>query len=158
MDPNQLPLEPLITPNQVSAWPLAPIWWIGAILVLIICIFLIWLFKKIQYNKAKNKVRNLAKNLILNQPMPYQQPAQDWLQQLNRYLKQVALNDYPNRVEASLSGEKWLAFLIETAPKVNQSALKTLIEGQYQPSLYLDDQTINDINQAVLTWIGDHHV
>lgn len=157
MDPNQLPLEPLIMPNEVSIWPLAPIWWIGIILVIIFCFLVIFAIKKIKNYTENNKIRKIAKALVLSQSKPYQQPAQDWLQQLNRYLKQVALRDYPN-LDASLSNDKWLDFLIETAPKSNKQALQTLLDGQYQPSLYLDDQTIDAIHQAVLTWIGDHHV
>lgn len=158
MDPTQLPLEPLIAPNPVSIWPLAPIWWIGAVFLVLLLIFCFWLLKKIKVNHHLHKIRKKAKMLVLAQQKPYQKPTEEWLQLLNRYLKQVALNDYPNRSEVRLNGDKWLDFLVATAPTADRAALQTLIHGQYQSDFYLNDKEIDAIQHSVLTWIGSHHV
>lgn len=156
MDPNNLPLEPLMIPESVSAWPLAPIWWIG-LFFLLLCLFALFiLFKKINARARKMRLRKQIMALIEQQEKPYQSPAQDWLQQLNRDLKRMALHDYPERQQAFESGAQWLDFLVETAPKVDRNALQWLIQGQYQPNLYLENHQIDAIYHSVLIWIKNH--
>lgn len=165
MDPQKLPLEPLIAPSPVSWWPLAPIWWIVLSLLIIVIIgVLIYRFRKILYT-AQPKLpvidfdirRQAALNELSKLPKPYQQTAGLWLQQINDLLKRLCIVRYPTENAKILIGQAWLNFLDNKCSEAQIKQFPMLVEGEYHPNYYMDDKTIDNLYSAVEKWIT-HHV
>jgi uncharacterized protein DUF4381 len=110
-------LEPIIAPDPVSFWPPAPGWYfVAAIMLLLLLYGFYLLFKKYQ----KNQYRRLALQ-ELNALKVYidSEAAVRSIALLNALMKRTALEGYPRKSVAALSGKDWLTFLKETYSKVN---------------------------------------
>lgn len=164
MDPQQLPLEPLIAPPAVSWWPLAPIWWLGlGLLILLIIAVVIYRYTKKLTPKQPSLPtidfdlrRQAALNELSNLTKPYQQKAGVWLQQLNDLLKRIAIIRYPTENPQALIGQAWLTFLNSKCPSAQIKLFPMLVEGEYHPNYYMDNKTIDELYLSVEQWITDH--
>lgn len=165
MEPQQLPLEPLIAPAPISWWPLAPIWWIILALVIIIIIsILAYRFRKaVHRQKSKPPVidfdirRTTALQELKNLTKPYNQAAELWLQQLNSLLKRLCIARYPNENTKTLIGNAWLNFLDSKCPEAQIKLFPMLVMGEYQSNYHLDNKTIDALYSSLENWIT-HHV
>lgn len=117
-------LHDIVAPSPVSLWwPPAPGWWIvlGIILAAVVwLLFRRWSsWRAGAYRRRAIEEMNTMSNIRL----------------LPELLKRTALAAYPRETVASLTGDKWLAFLNESAPEAwfqgdTGETLKTL---QYSP-------------------------
>lgn len=164
MNPEDLPLEPLIAPPPVGWWPLAPIWWILiAITILIFIIVTIYRFRKyLKHKKPAQPIiefdvrRKAALNELAHLTKPYGQDAGEWLQQLNILLKRLCAIRYPNQNTHVLLGQEWLDFLDQHCPDAHIAQFPMLVDGLYRNNYQLDDQTIDALYSSIKYWITYH--
>lgn len=157
-------LQPLIAPEAVGFWPLAPGWWL-LLLLLPVAIWGLWCVRHVLPVKAGvrpmeqplDPVRVAALAELATLPKPYDgAPAGAWLQQINGLLKRLCRNHYPYSQSHTLNGRKWLAFLDNRCPAAGLTRWMVLVEGAYKPECKLDDKAINGLTQSVETWIRKH--
>ena len=153
--PQQDPLSQLRDihlPEAVSDWPPALGWWIVAGIVLfLLCVAIIQLarwWRRNHYRRLAVKQLTLLEARQLN--------PSDYLQELNKLLKQTALSGYNHNVVARLTGSQWLTFLDQTANTnvFTEGHGKILLDGPYCT-------TTTDIDTAKLQliakrWIKKH--
>lgn len=165
MDPQQLPLEPLIAPPDVSWWPLAPIWWmliVSILLIILATLFYVWDKKK---HKAKPRIqkqtitpfRQEALDELKSFKKPYQEPTGPWLQKINILLKRICIRRYPDENIKLLIGKSWLVFLSNKCPESNIQAYNMLVDKEYHSNYFLDNETIDHLYLSVEKWIN-HYV
>ncbi|MGB2078835.1 MAG: DUF4381 domain-containing protein [Vibrio sp.] len=98
-----LDLAPLHLPPEPSAWPLAWGWWLVIVTSLLLCIGLIWLWKKranrLQTQKLALKQIHQAQNA----------------QQLQDVLRRACLTELNREQVARLTGLSWARFLDQKA-------------------------------------------
>ena len=156
--PEQDPLTQLRDihlPEAISAWPPAPGWWLLLILIVaLLATLIIYWRNHIQRNRyRKYALQQLA---TLEQQNPV-----DYLQQLNRLLKQTAIAAIaakPSFDIAGLSGQQWLAFLdtSDNSTDFSQGAAKALLDGPYAPTV--TDLNITELEKVAEQWIKNHDI
>ncbi|AAZ37884.1 hypothetical protein AAY86_14370 [Pseudomonas amygdali pv. tabaci str. ATCC 11528] len=157
-------LEPLIAPEAVGFWPLAPGWWLLLLLIPAagwglwrLRVLLPVKARKVRSEQPLDPVRLAALAELASLPKPYDgAPAGAWLQQINGLLKRLCRNHYPHSQSHTLNGRKWLAFLDNRCPAAGLTRWMILVEGAYKPECKLDDKAITGLTQAVDTWIRKH--
>lgn len=165
MNPEQLPLEPLIAPPPISMWPLAPIWWVLLAFIILVILLIIGSRLKKKYRTTSSKVpqkdfdarRQAALTELAEMVKPYDQAAGTWLQQLNNLLKRVCNVRYPTENSKILMGQAWLNYLDSKYPKAQLKRYNFLIEGEYQDDYFMDKTTIDALYSSLEEWIT-HHV
>lgn len=157
----ELVLEPLILPSDsITSWQPAIGWWIALSIVLIGLLFFIS-----KYSKNTN-ISNISVALtareealqqlkLLNRPY-HEQPAMEWLQQLNQLLKRLCVADYPSTNVQTLTGKDWLVFLDSRCTAAGLSRWMVLVDGIYRPTCTLSNKAIDELNQAISIWIERH--
>ncbi|SDZ58090.1 protein of unknown function [Pseudomonas syringae] len=157
-------LQPLIAPDAVGFWPLAPGWWV-LLLLIPAAGWSLWRLRrllpvkagKVRSEQPLDPVRVAALAELASLPKPYDgAPAGAWLQQINGLLKRLCRNHYPHSQSHTLNGRKWLAFLDNRCPAAGLTRWMILVEGAYKPECKLDDKAITGLTQAVDTWIRKH--
>lgn len=157
-------LAPPILPPAVSWWPPAPGWWLLALL-LVAALLGLWRLRSRLHRPRPQTVapaplepsRQAALDELARLSKPYgQQPANEWLQQLNGLLKRLCRARYPDDHPHTLSGRAWLAFLDSRCPVAGLTRWMVLVEGAYRPQCRLDDKAIDGLEQAVDIWIRKH--
>ncbi len=150
-------IDEIIVADAISWWPATPGW---AVLTTIAGVFL--LAKAIQMAKrwwADRYRRQAIKKLdqLQNKLQPLQV-----VYELPFYLKAVALQAYPRKQVASLSGKNWLAFLDAhyQGPSFQQDPGRQLLSFAYQPSDHrqLDDNQAAGVIDMARLWIATHTV
>ena len=159
-------LQPLIEPAPIGWWPPAPGWWLLAILLPLLG----WAAWRLRHRLPKRKKRAAASTEAPLDPQrqaaldelasyarPYDgAPAAAWLQQLNALLKRLCRAHYPHSNSHVLSGRAWLAFLDSRCPAAGLTRWMVLVEGAYRGNCKLDDKAIDQLQQAIDTWIRKH--
>jgi cbb3-type cytochrome oxidase subunit 3 len=107
MPPNPLPLKDIHLPEAISWWPPAIGWWLVVVLVLLLLAFGYWLYKRLTKKTAIKTASSLLTELKLNTS----QDGLQKLQQLSTLMRRVAISIMPRQDVASLTGQKWMAFL-----------------------------------------------
>lgn len=151
-----LPLEDIIVPDGVSAWPPALGWWLLGILCIIAVATGIFFYRRYQ---KKWGYRKQALVLVDNLFMQWQHKKlndSEICQQLLQTLKRTALSAYPNHSVNSLYGKEWVDRLIKQAPTVDCThRVKTMIcSSQYQRKITLHPEILYQFCQE---WIRQHH-
>lgn len=105
-------LKPLIAPEEISAWPPAPGWYLVILLLILILTFLLIRYIR---KRNRNQYRILAlKHLAEIREEAGHTPQQQDIQALNQLLKLTALSAFPRADVAALSGSEWQDFLAAT--------------------------------------------
>ncbi len=147
-------LRDLQLPDAIGLWPPAPGWWLLALLVLTL---LIWLGIKLYRQRQRNRYRRQALHELarLGQSDLKQQQPQQWLQQLNQLLRRAALAAYPAAQVAPLSGAAWVEFLYSSSrlEGFRQPLGCSLASGPYQPKTAVDAEALQQLAQQ---WIRQH--
>ena len=145
-------LRDIHLPEPISAWPPALGWWLVFIIIITLLAASIYYWRKhIQRNRyRKDALQQLA---ILQRQSPT-----DYLQQLNRLLKQTALAAEPTIDIASLSGQQWLAFLDSSGntSDFSQGIAKVLLDGPYVPDIA--DFNLLELDKVAERWIKQHDI
>jgi hypothetical protein len=128
----QLPLKDIHFPQAVGVWPLAPGWYILAILILLCGFGVVYLYKRL---KTKTVLKAATKMLLTIKTEENLDKLQTLIA-LSAWLRRVAISSAPRTDVASLSGAAWLAYLdtyLHDAP-FSQGIGRCLAESQYQRS------------------------
>lgn len=159
-------LKPLIEPAPIAWWPPAPGWWLLAILLPLLGWGLWRLRHRLPQRKARvaqspqtvlDPQRQAALEELAGFAKPYGgAPAAAWLQQLNGLLKRLCRAHYPQSNSHVLSGRAWLAFLDSRCPAAGLTRWMVLVEGAYRGNCKLDDKAIDELQQAIDTWVRKH--
>lgn len=166
MTPSLAQLAAPIAPPPPGFWPPAPGWWLLAAL-LGAALLLVWRRKTLRgwwqrrhpapVVDSLDPQRQAALDELQRLPQPYDgTPAGPWLQALNALLKRLCRAHYPDSHSHTLSGRAWLAFLDSRCPAAGLTRWMILVEGAYRADCRLDDRAIDDLQQAVATWIRKH--
>lgn len=151
-----LPLQDIITPEQISAWPPAPGWYLLATFFILFIGFSIFYFrryrKKWLYRHEAMRQVNAAMDALDNGSLTKSQTIQVLLQTL----KQTAMSAYPNQVIDGIYGEEWISLLEKQAPEITiEKDLKDLIcQQQYQNKMIGEPEVLATF---CLRWIRKHH-
>lgn len=156
-------LQPLIEPAAISWWPPAPGWYLLA-LSIPLALFYLWRAAKRWTPKRKaamqptlSPLRQAALTELYALTKPYDnEPAGPWLQQLNGLLKRLCRETYPHLNSHTLSGRAWLAFLDTRCTAAGLTRWMVLVEGAYKGECRLPDKSIDELQQAIETWIRKH--
>jgi hypothetical protein len=137
----------------VPWWPPAPVWWILALLLLVL---LIWLGRRLL---ARIRVHQRRKQMLgwvdhLNANIDPQRDPQAYLSTLNRIFKLVALRAFPGQHCAALAGQDWANFLAANMKNSNSAeSLNVLASGPYDPAPQFDPDTMSELTRF---WIKQH--
>ncbi len=144
-------LRPLREPELVGWWPPAPGWWILAALVLLALGGLLWWWLQ---RRRREAYRQRAVVALLRIREDYERSGDGLacLAGTNALLKSVALQAFPRRDVAAMSGECWRAFLNEScAAELFDQAL---LEAQYRPQP--PGAEVNRQLSAAQQWLLQH--
>jgi hypothetical protein len=142
-------LRDIHLPSPIGWWPLAPGWYVLALLVLIT-------LATTAYFLTRHYIKNRAKRQALKLLDTYREQYQQERHQLSaarvsELLKRVALVYFPRSNVASLQGEAWITFLTDSSKGLDFEKVRAeLLEGPYQSNLSHD---LNLLFQMAHTWI-----
>ncbi|MCP3674309.1 MAG: DUF4381 domain-containing protein [Gammaproteobacteria bacterium] len=146
-------LRDIHLPEPVSAWPPAPGWWILAILVLVL---IVWIVLKIRenYNQKQLLRVSLSSAIQLEQDYQNHKDPQLLVREYSSLLRRIALARFPRHEVASLTGSNWLTFLDDSAKEnlFDCEAGKLLLFSPYQKPVETIEQ-LHQLTVAVHSWI-----
>lgn len=154
--PELAQLRDLHLPNTISWWP--PAWGWYALFLLVSALLLglfLWLRKKWLYNQPKREaLKNLAQ---YKRVYDEKKDTQIACMQISELLKRVALVYFSRTEVASLQADAWIAFLNNTAKKVDFQLVKQeLIEMPYHQ--HAMSSQIELLFKLAETWIKNRKV
>lgn len=101
-------LRDIQLPTPVSMFPLAPVWYVLMVIILIgLIIFTIWQVRLYYKRKKRETVHNILTDIMLNVDS-------EALNKINILLKRVAIEKFPAHQCHILYGEEWVKFLDKT--------------------------------------------
>ena len=136
-------LSDIHLPNNVHNYPIAPGWWLIAVIVLA---FMIYGVIKIRQYYSKRKVQKLALKQLA---------ATTEISTMVTILKWAALQYFPREQVAHLTGEAFKVFLKNTLPVKQQSNFFEL-SGEHFTSVYQNDsagQISSNFSTAAKLWL-----
>lgn len=119
-------LRDIHMPEPVGFWPLAPGWYVLAVILLLLLLYVGYvIYRRHQRGRAKRE----ALSLLLEYERQYAAGSETGVisAQISELLRRVALVYYPRARVAGLSGLPWIAFLNETSSKINFNEISGLI-------------------------------
>lgn len=144
-------------PEAVSFWPLAPGWWILALLALALLIFL---GRKYAYYIKQQKINRYAlaelEHCYADQSSAASQDADEaklrYINAFNTVIRRVALVHYPQANVASLAGAAWVDFIREKGDSslMTEEIADALKYGRFQTKCEVD---IDALQQLGVQWI-----
>lgn len=129
----QLPLDDIMLPPPVSAFPPAPGWWLLAVIILgLSTAAAIWAYRRWQ------RRRRLHQALIRLQQMTTGKQGSALCAAVNEWLKLCLRPYYPQAL--SLYGDDWLAFLQQHSGRqvFEPEEARALAHGPYRPDIAAD--------------------
>lgn len=127
-----LDLKDIHEPEAISGWPPAIGWWILAVSIPLLAIFLVWLYKKLTRKTAIKTANKILAHIK-------QDATRDSFQKLcdlSVLIRRVAISTSPRAQVAGLTGRQWLAFLdnsVKNAP-FSEGIGQLLAEAPYRKS------------------------
>lgn len=141
-------LKDIHLPDPVGIWPLAPGWWISAILLLSASVATVMFIRKWrQRRRARAQAMAELKSLSAS--------SNDWPVQLNALLKRAALSYFPHHRVASLHGEAWADFLTRQVPAKHADRVRRVL-GQLHRAVYDPKTPAPEFSEALSasrTWL-----
>jgi len=151
MNPDLLSqLRDIHTAAPVPWWPPAPGWWVLAMLLLVL---LVWVGRRLlgRYRVHKRRKQMLGWIDHLNVSVDPRRDPQAYLSTLNRIFKLVALRAFPGQQCALLNGQEWVDFLVERMKKSSSAeSLNVLVSGPYDPAPKFDADQLSELTRC---WI-----
>ncbi len=149
MNPQQLPLRDIHLPGAVDWWPLAPIWWVILLLIIITPLAIL------QYRKWKeSRFITIALKQFESIKQHYQQhqDSSRYIKELSILLRQSVMTLVSREQTASVTGEQWLKLLdrLGDTDEFTQGAGRMLITAPYK------DQPVENIEaleSLIIRWI-----
>jgi hypothetical protein len=155
MNPDLSQLRDIHLPAPVSWWPPAPGWW----LLLIIVVLGVSIARFIYYRRKRNAWRRtaIAQLRQLRDQAARQESSQTVVCELSVLMRRVAISRFPRESSASLSGDKWLAFLDNNGHGGTgfQSAIgKLLVTAPYSPQMKVSSTDLTRLLTLCENWIS----
>ena len=144
-------LRDIHLPDAIGWWPLAPGWYLLAIILFVALITVIFLGGRYYLN---GRSRRQALRLLVTCQQQYQRDANSQLSaaRVSELLKRVALVYFPREQVASLQGESWITFLNTTSNGLDFNCVHTeLLEAPYQATIDCDLHNLFIVARA---WIS----
>ena len=148
-------LRDIHMPEPVSWWPPALGWWIllGLLLLALVCN---WLIRRYRQRNAWRRdalaqLDEIHKQYQLDKYLP-----QQVVSELSVLLRRVAVSRFPREQSASLSGEKWLAFLEQACPEgisFQTESGRLLNIAPYASSSNISSNEVNSLLELCRSWI-----
>ena len=156
-DPKNLPLRDIHLPDPVSWWPLAPGWWLLALLCIaaVSLCFLLWRrrqrYLSSAFYQAKTELERIRWKFDLDQN------ATGLTEELSILLRRISISLYGRRQTASLVGQDWLLFLDQHGGggAFSNGAGRVLIDAPYRP--VSGNINAEALLQLVSDWIETLH-
>ena len=130
MGTQALPLRPMQLPEAVGWWPMAPGWWLLIVLSMVIVFALIWWLRR---RLADPRRFALAELQSIQQRYQESNDKRALINHCNQLLKRTTLTLFPRQDVAALSGDDWLAFLLQNSRGCQLQAMQCLADGPYRP-------------------------
>lgn len=144
-------LRDIHLPNTVDIWPIAPGWWLLALVICITVWCSYWSVRRYRRRRAYRRSALLTlKHLLVScdDDLAY-------LQSVNRLLKQIAVTINPREDVSRLSGEQWLSYLDQNRKDkpFTEGVGQILANGPYQPATEALDR--QQLQSLVMRWIKE---
>lgn len=134
-------LKDLHIPTEPDFWPLAYGWYVILAALLIFIVLLVVLYKRHQRKPLPYALKELEKIKDA--------PEENRLKLLSQLLKRVAIVKYDRKDIAPLTEEKWMDFLLATAPK----ALTKEQAHALAFAIYIQDKPNEALYKNYRNWI-----
>ena len=119
-------------------WPPAPGWWFLAAILLVGLVFLLRLLGR-RWAIRRRRAKLLAALEYIQSQYDPGEPSADYLSQLNRFFRVVAIRAFPDTASARLQGSAWVDFLRSLlADGEAANSLAALESGPYQAHPHFD--------------------
>lgn len=144
IDPAALPLRDIHLPDPVSWWPPAPGWWVvaGALATAMV-------FAGIFAWRRRTRLQRRALAVLEALQVRYQRDgdAAALTRGVSTLLRRLALECYPRRDVAGLTGRSWLALLDAGLPDqpFSRGVGRLLVEAPYRPAPELAPGEADDL-------------
>jgi hypothetical protein len=145
-------------PEAVSYWPPALGWWVLAVILLVLLFMGI---KKLSASQRLGKIRKYALDELENCYFSYAEATDTdsnalklgYVNQFNSILRRVALYHYPHSHVASLSGQRWLDFIVGSGDSelMNEEIASSLKEGRFQKQCDVDVEKMHEFGRSWVT-------
>ena len=137
-------LSDIHLPDNVHNYPIAPGWWLLAVIVLAILVY--GIIKLRQYFKARKVQKQALKQLSTASE----------ISTIVALLKWAALQYFPRAHVAHLTGNKFKDFLIKSLPVKHQENFSTLssdhLNSTYQSNA--NEHNVDDLSAAAKLWLN----
>lgn len=142
-------LKDIHLPENVSIWPLAPVWYLFVFLCLLLIVFtLVWLKRR-----NKLKVQNSAISRIKSLEAGYRANGDSGLllREISMVIRRYAMHKFGSQ-SASIIGQEWLEFLDKTGGngQFSKGAGKILATGPYARNPNYNVKLLIDIS---INWL-----
>ncbi len=131
-------------------WPPAPGWWVLALVLLLVCVFLLRLLvnKLAVIRRRKEWMRALDS---LKQDYDPCRDPHGYLAALNRLFRVIALKAFPDTACVRLQGQDWVSFIVSQMPEHTvEGSLSVLANGPYEALPEFDAPALDE---SVRTWV-----
>ncbi|MEX2335108.1 MAG: DUF4381 domain-containing protein [Pseudohongiella sp.] len=137
-------------PAEPGFWPLAPGWWVLAVLLLALLLYGAYrLHKRLQLRRRyRNALHELDKCLAqLQAGEADMEQRLIYVNDVNSVLRRVALLHFAHSRVAGLSGQDWVAFIKQhdRSKRLTPDLASALAEGRFAPRCNVDTQALHSM-------------
>lgn len=150
MNPDLSQLRDIHLPAPISWWPPAVGWWLLLLLLIVLVAVGYWFYLRHQRQQWRRDA--LAELQRLQQQ---QLSAKELVTALSMLLRRVAITCFPREEAASLTGEKWLAFLDQQMKEPGfQKHGRVLITAPYSATVDADAKELITLCERWITGVA----
>ena len=151
MQPSQLTLRDIHLPETLGWWPPAIGWWLLVILIPLLCVLIIWIYRRIT---RKTAIKTAKKQLMAIKKDNTSDDSQKLIE-LSALVRRVVISISIRNETASLTGKNWLEYLDST---INGSSFTTgagrfLADAHFQKKLAAD-LDISSVISVCENWLN----
>ena len=145
-------------PAPVSWWPLAPGWWVLAVLLVVLAGYLGRLYwRSMQQRRVRDYALSELETCLrrfADSPEASDKRTIRFVNESNSVLRRVAMVHFPNDNVASLNGTDWVDFLRQhnLSGELDESLAHALAYGRFQTALNVDCDSLYAFAKL---WIRD---
>lgn len=151
--PTGLQLRDIHLPGPPDFWPPAPGWWVLTAVMLGLAAWGgLWLWRQIKIRHQRRRILAMLEQLERSSAGTV---TPEFLAQLSRLTRRLALTRFPRQEIASLTGQDWLRFLDNSGGdgRFSQGPGRVLAHGPYMRRLP-DDVDSRALTSLVRQWIS----